>query len=76
MLHSKLQTGTGLVGPIWAAVGVVVFTAIIAILFKFFFGAKRNLVAGFGALVGVGIVAALAATPTECDNLKRPHVGA
>jgi hypothetical protein len=51
-----LKTGDDLVNSLWNAVGVVIiFGAVIMIIFKFFIGAQKN--------VGGG-VAALAATPS------------
>ncbi len=59
-----VPTGDALVANIWGAIGVVVvFVAIIFIIFKFFIGAQRNIPAGLGCLVGVAVLAALASAP-------------
>lgn len=56
--------GTDLVGALWNAVGVVIiFAAVVMIIFKFFLGAQKNVMAGIGCLVGVGALGALAANP-------------
>ena len=53
-----------LVGSIWGAVGVViVFGAIIFIIFKFFIGVQKIVGGGIAALGGVAVLAALASSP-------------
>ena len=60
----ELFTGDAMVSSIWNAVGVVIiFGAVIMIIFKFFIGAQKNIGGGVAALAGVAVMAALAATP-------------
>lgn len=59
-----MLTGTALVNSVWGAIGVVVvFAAVIVIIFKFFIGAQKNIPGGVAALLGVAVMAALAANP-------------
>lgn len=69
-MRADLLTGSQLVTSVWGAVGVViVFAAIIYIIFKFFIGASKNVGGGIAALVGVAVLAALAANPDSVIGL-------
>lgn len=59
-----MLTGGDLVSKVWGAIGlVVVFVAVLYIIFKFFIGAQKNIPGGLAALAGVAVLAALAANP-------------
>lgn len=59
-----MYTGTALVNSVWSAIGVVVvFAAVVMIIFKFFLGAQKNIPGGVASLLGVAVLAALAANP-------------
>lgn len=65
-----MTTGQSLVNSVWGAFGVVIiFAAVIVIIFKFFIGQSRNVGAGVGALIGVGAVAFLASQPQIVMNI-------
>ena len=74
-----MLTGIGLVNAVWAAVGVVIiFGAVIMIIFKFFLGAQKNVGGGIAALAGVAVMAALAANPDsviQAGNVLKGIVG-
>ena len=74
-----MLTGSSLVTAVWAAVGVViVFAAVIMIIFKFFLGAQKNIGGGIAALAGVAVMAALAASPDTviaAGNVMKGIVG-
>lgn len=59
-----MLTGATLVNSVWGAIGVVVvFVAVLYIIFKFFIGAQKNIPGGFMALAAVAVLSAIAANP-------------
>jgi len=61
---ADVLTGDRLVSAVWSSVGVViVFGAVLFIIFKFFIGAQKNIGGGVAALAGVAVMAFLASKP-------------
>ena len=65
-LLAEIKTGADLVSSVWGAVGVVLVAGAVAyIIFKFFIGSGRNVMAGIGSLIGVAVLSALIAAPDK-----------
>ncbi len=72
----ELYSGSSLASHLFDAVGLVVILGAVAlIIFKFFLGQSKNVGAGVGALLAVGVLAYLAQNPQSVLDMGKTVLG-